>query len=144
MQPTIKSVRDGYIVARVITMKSVPAAATNPHATTNVGCVTTFHRRDAYTAAKTGATAEAMRCTTIRFSARRLFSMSCNQNAPENPMLFHTIQHEKPMSASIGRPSSSRARMPCCAPVVSSDKVIPTHPVRLPVKAPMVTHQLKH
>ena len=78
------------------------------------------------------------------FSARRLFSMSCNQNAPENPMLFHAIQHEKPMSASIGRPSSSRARMPCFTPAVSSDKVIPIYPVPLPVKTFMVTHQLKH
>ena len=143
MQPTIKSVREGNIVARVMTIKSVPMAATNPHATTNAGCVTTFRRRDAHAAAKTSATVEAMRCTMMRFSARRLFSMSCNQNAPENPMLFHTIQHEKPMSASIGKPSSSRARMPRCAPAVSSDKVIPIYPVR-PVKALMVTHQLEH
>ena len=112
MQPTIKSVREGNNVARVITMKSVPTVASKPHATTNAGCVTTFRRRDAHAAAMTSATVEAMRCTTMRLSARRLFSMSCSQKAPENPMLFHAIQHENPMSASIGKSASSRALRP--------------------------------
>ena len=72
-------------------LKSVPAAATNPLATTNAGCVTAFRRRDAHAAAKTSATVEAMRCTMMRFSARRLFSMSCTTDAAASGAFSHLV-----------------------------------------------------
>ena len=51
----------------------------------------------------------------MRLSALALLPMSWSQNAPENATLFQAIQHEMPRSASVGIPSSSRARIPFAA-----------------------------
>ena len=88
--------------ARALHSSSVPAHATTPPMSVVRFFAIQREQRSENSATAASVTKQASRCTSMRFSAMLLLSVSCSQNDPENAMVFHAIQHPKPRYVSVG------------------------------------------